>query len=470
MLNENTNTNLNTCLTTQFITDSNQLVPIKQMLYQTRQADEIICLGNNRQYHWQDLQMQTAYLIEQLNHYPNDREVALVFKSGFLMLCGLLAALHCQRKIVLPALQTAAHLTDIDEHFSLLCTDDEKLSAAVNKSVCLFQHQHKTAFTPFEMPLSAVQNEAEIYLFTSGSTGKPKVIEKSVHLFDRQIKVEHQLLKDVLQGSVMYSTVNHNHLLGLMYRLLQPFVFHMPFFEYSLVIPEQLQKINTDYTLISSPAFLRFLDPHLTYPKARVLFSSGGKLPRQSGENAQRLLQCDVMEFYGSSETSAIAYRTFPHQQWQLLEGIQVRQNQEDECLMIASPFLHTAEWYKLEDKVRLNSTGFELLGRIDRIAKIGDKRVSLTQIECFCLELNEIEEIKSIVVKDPHRESIGLVVVLHHAYQHLSPKDTLNLLRQHLHQRVELIALPRKIRLVPFMPMNEQGKMNLQQLESLFA
>lgn len=468
MLNENTQINLNTKLSQQFLASREALVPLKQMLYQVRNSDELICISEKRNYTWRDLKSHTAFLIQQLEYYDEEKQIALVFKSGFLMLCALLATLHCKRKIVLPSLQTAAHLKDISEHFSLLCTDDEKLYAELEKPVCLFQHDKTAPPNNLVMPEIA-DDDAEILLFTSGSTGKPKIIEKYVHLFDRQIAVEYSLLKTHIQGSVMYSTVNHNHLLGLMYRLLQPFAFRMPFFEYSLVIPEQLQKIDTDYTLISSPAFLRFLDPNLTYPKARVIFSSGGKLPAKSGQNAQNLLQCEVMEFYGSSETSAIAYRSFPQQNWFLLEGIEFKQHEEDECLMISSPFLLSSEWYKLEDRVRLNSDSFELLGRIDRVAKIGDKRVSLTQIECFCLELAEIEEVKALVISDEIRESVGIVAVLSEQYRHLTNKEALALLRQHLHHRVELIALPRKIRCVEFMPMNEQGKLNLQQLGCLF-
>lgn len=468
MLNENSHTKLNTQLTKQFLASQDQLVPLKQMLYQMRNKDDLICIGEKRIYTWQDLKSHTAFLVQQLESHPAEQQIALVFKSGFLMLCGLFAALHCKRKIVLPSLQTVAHLKDIREHFSLLCTDDETFLTALDNPVCLFQCDNTAPIDNLTMP-KINDNEAEILLFTSGSTGKPKIIEKYVHLFDRQIAVEYKLLKERIQGSVMYSTVNHNHLLGLMYRLLQPFAFRMPFFEYSLVIPEQLQKIDTDYTLISSPAFLRFLDPNLAYPQARVIFSSGGKLPTKSGQNAQNLLQCEVMEFYGSSETSAIAYRSFPQQNWFLLEGIEFKQHEKDECLMISSPFLLSSEWYKLEDKVRLNSDSFELLGRIDRVAKIGDKRVSLTQIEYLCLELSEIEEVKALVISDEIRESVGIVAVLSEQYRHLTNKEALALLRQHLRYRIELIALPRKIRCVEFMPMNEQGKLNLQQLGRLF-
>ncbi|KGQ70706.1 hypothetical protein A1D23_02080 [Chelonobacter oris] len=54
----------------------------------------------------------------------------------------------------------------------------------------------------------------------------------------------------------------------------------MPFFDHSLIILEQLAKIKSAYKLISSPAFLRFLDDNLHYPVANVVFPPAVNCPR----------------------------------------------------------------------------------------------------------------------------------------------------------------------------------------------
>ncbi|MFC0309032.1 AMP-binding protein [Gallibacterium trehalosifermentans] len=471
-------------LSQQFIQDKTALISLKNLLYRNTTSQHLVCLGDGYHYTWQDLRLHTAYFVQILNNRPTDKQVALVFKSGFLMVCALLALAHCQRKIILPSLQTAEHLADIQPHFSLLLTDNESLSNQVeNEGISAVYFHQISAHKPLSLEqidgllqandkinAQAVDLEnPDLYLFTSGSTGTPKMIDKYFALFDRQIAIEYDLLAERLQGAVMYSTVNHNHLLGLMYRLFFPLVLRMPFWDYSLIMPEQLSKISLPYALISSPAFLRFLDDKLSYPTARVVYSSGGKLPLAVGEKAKSYLNCPLMEFYGSSETGAIAYKYFPSEDWLALNGIEVQKNANG-CLAILSPLLPQNSWYAMEDRVNLTACGFELLGRADRVAKIADKRVSLTQIEHLALQLPEISEVKALVISEAHRDSIGLVVVLSPEFTELSSKAALNLLRNHLRNHIELIALPRRIRLVEFMPLNEQGKLNIKQLEQLFV
>ncbi|OBW96440.1 hypothetical protein QV08_10045 [Gallibacterium salpingitidis] len=472
----------------QFVANKQSLVPLKMLLLSHADSQHIVCLGENYQYNWQDLRQYTAHFVQQLQTMSNQQNIALIFKSGFLMVCALLAVSHCRRTIILPSLQTVQHLADIQEHFSLLLTDITDLAEQVKtigKRAVNFQKilpEKTLSSDQIESLLVSVaeynqvtdytkidNRQPDLYLFTSGSTGTPKMIDKYFALFDRQIQIEYDLLAGKLRGTVMYSTVNHNHLLGLMYRLFFPLVLRMPFWDYSLIMPEQLSKISQSYALISSPAFLRFLDEKLSYPSARVVYSSGGKLPLEVGEKAKVQLQCDVMEFYGSSETGAIAYKYFPSIHWYPLQGIQFRKNSK-ECLEILSPLLPQDDWYAMEDRVNLFDDSFELLGRADRVAKIADKRVSLTQIENIALQLAEIAEVKALVVRDHLRDSVGLVVVLTEQYRHLSSKETLQLLRQQLRNRIELIALPRRIRIVDFMPLNEQGKLNIKQLERLFV
>lgn len=471
----------------QFIANKQALIPLKQLLLRNSDSQHIVCLGDGYHYTWQDLRQYAAHFIQILQSAPAHQQVALIFKSGFLMSCALLATAHCGRKIILPSLQTAQHLKEIQTHFSLLLTDHADLAKNVEAdaiSAVFFYEKSQKAKLPTAQKIETLLHSrtvetkqktidttttADLYLFTSGSTGTPKMIDKYFMLFDRQIQIEYDLLAEQLCGAVMYSTVNHNHLLGLMYRLFFPLVLHMPFWDDSLIMPEQLGKITLPYALISSPAFLRFLDKKLTYPKARIIYSSGGKLPVAIGEQAKHLLDCQIMEFYGSSETGAIAYKHFPHVCWYPLSGIQYRRN-DKECLEILSPLLPHNDWYALEDRINLLENGFELLGRADRIAKIADKRVSLTQIENLSLQLEQIAEIKALVVQDHLRESVGLVVVLSAQYNQLSSKEVLKLLREHLHNHIELIALPRKVRLVEFMPLNEQGKLNIKQLEALFV
>ena len=116
------------------------------------------------------------------------------------------------------------------------------------------------------------------------------------------------------------------------------------------------------------------------------------------------------------------------------------------------SPFAGEDGWQALGDRVSWRADGsFELLGRADRIAKIEDKRVSLSEIERRLLEHAFVKDVVAVALEDSARQYIGVVVELTAAGREAltaQGKAAVNsALRSSLRGRVDAVALPRAFR-----------------------
>jgi acyl-coenzyme A synthetase/AMP-(fatty) acid ligase len=118
----------------------------------------------------------------------------------------------------------------------------------------------------------------------------------------------------------------------------------------------------------------------------------------------------------------------------------------------------------------------FSLEGRVDRIVKLAEKRLSLSEVENLCRSLSFVRQAAALILSGSvghGREQLALVVELTEAGQQLlaiSGKHALNQqIKQALASRFETVLLPRRFRYVQSMPFNAQGKLPRQQLELLF-
>ena len=180
------------------------------------------------------------------------------------------------------------------------------------------------------------------------------------------------------------------------------------------------------------------------------------------------------MEIFGSSETGGIGWRQRHQVQtpWTTLPGVEVRVG-PDQCLLLRSPFLPTAEWLDCADRILMTGAGFELLGRQDRVIKLEEKRISLDEVEARLQALVEVESAAVLPLLQGQRQILGAVLVLSEAgaarWAELGPGRFLLALRQQLRPWLEPVALPRSVRRVEQMPVNAQGKRPWPQLKELF-
>ena len=398
---------------------------------------------------------------------------ALCFDDSLLFTQALLACALGGYQAILPGHQRLAGLQALQAQFDGLLTDGEPPGAAL-------------AVPQLRLPLLVADDELEadgaallperldLTLFSSGSTGEPKAIPKAWPQLEAELRVQMALWGERLADTRVLASVSHQHIYGLLFRILLPLALGLPFDRRSIDYPEQLALQTAPWCLIASPAFLSRLDPAIPAAGCRLIVSSGGPLQPGDAQQAKLLLGQLPVEIFGSSETGGIGWRQRHQVQtpWTTLPGVEVRVG-PDQCLLLRSPFLPTAEWLDCADRILMTGAGFELLGRQDRVIKLEEKRISLDEVEARLQALVEVESAAVLPLLQGQRQILGAVLVLSEAgaarWAELGPGRFLLALRQQLRPWLEPVALPRSVRRVEQMPVNAQGKRPWPQLKELF-
>ena len=398
---------------------------------------------------------------------------ALCFDDSLLFTQALLACALGGYQAILPGHQRLAGLQALQAQFDGLLTDGELPGAAL-------------AVPQLRLPLLVADDEREadgaalpperldLTLFSSGSTGEPKAIPKAWPQLEAELRVQMALWGERLVDTRVLASVSHQHIYGLLFRILLPLALGRPFDRRSIDYPEQLALQTAPWALIASPAFLSRLDPAIPAAGCRLIVSSGGPLQPGDAHQAKLLLGQLPVEIFGSSETGGIGWRQRHQVQtpWATLPGVEVRVG-PDQCLLLRSPFLPTAEWLDCADRILMTGAGFELLGRQDRVVKLEEKRISLDEVEARLQALAEVESAAVLPLQQGQRQILGAVLVLSEAgasrWAELGPGRFLLALRQQLRPWLEPVALPRSVRRVEQMPVNAQGKRPWPQLKELF-
>ena len=327
-----------------------------------------------------------------------------------------------------------------------------------------------------------------LVVYTSGSSGTPVALPKRLRqLFDEVATLaacfEPMLAAQFNSSSSpcrVHGTVSHQHVYGLLFRVLWPLAAGRPFDADRLVFPEDImQRLahSQSSLLVSSPAHLSRLPQTESAPPAslRALFSSGGPLSAEAWQHSQHRLGLAPLEIYGSSETGGLAWRQRPQADpqttaWQALPGVDWQV--QGEQLQVRSPHLPNSDWHSTPDRVRAVPGGFALLGRQDRLFKIEEKRVSPQAIEQALQASPWVAQAQVLVLAQP-RPHLGVVLVPSAAGWDLARtqgKRALNqALRQVLAPSLEASLIPRRWRYLPHLPQNAQGKTTQAALQALF-
>lgn len=326
-------------------------------------------------------------------------------------------------------------------------------------------------------PLS--RDSTVLVVYTSGSTGKPTAIPKRLGQLLAEVETLESLWGGLLHDATVVSTVSHQHIYGLLFRVLWPLAAGRPFAAASLAYPEQVLAAlrETQCAVVTSPAHLKRLPCHLPWPEVhvsvRAVFSSGGPLPDDALPRCRAAFGQVPIEVFGSSETGGLAYRQRLDdvaEPWRPLPAVHWRV--DGETLLVRSPHLAAPGWYRTEDRVEATATGFVLLGRRDRVAKIEEKRVSLPALEQTLADSRLVSEVR-VVPLAGGRTTLGVVAVPSDGGWDLHDrcgKRALNrALRTAAAHRLEPAVLPRRFAYVEALPINTQGKVTEAALAALF-
>ena len=322
-----------------------------------------------------------------------------------------------------------------------------------------------------------------LVVHTSGTTGNAEAIPKKISQLASEVATLETLFGERLGDAAIVATVSHQHIYGLLFKVLWPLLAGRAIHARSLNFPEELAQTlaASSCILVASPAHLRRLPEHLTWAggtSLRTVFSSGGPLEIEVVREVEKLLGQTPIEVYGSSETGGIAWRqrlVGTDDSWQPLPSVDWRIESENNLLEVRSPHLGSDAWMRLADQAQASDNGqFLMMGRSDRIVKIEEKRISLAAIEALLLASELVTEL-SVVVCDAgpdQRQRLAAIIVLSEPGKKFliaNGKIALNMhLRSSLVGSVEPVALPRRWRYVEQMPINTQGKTTRNQLLAL--
>ena len=331
----------------------------------------------------------------------------------------------------------------------------------------------------YATPLTAAEldlDRCQLSLCTSGSSGEPKRIDKSLRQMANEVEALEQLWGTELGEACIIASVAAQHIYGLLFRVLWPLCAGRCFIRQQLAFPEDMQRASrqhASFAWVASPALLKRMTDNLDWPAlspVRRVFSSGGALPAEAAQALHQRLGQWPTEILGSSETGGIAWRQGPNL-WQPFSDVQLSQS-EDGALRIASAYLPAGHVEQTADAARIEADGrFELLGRLDRIVKLEEKRISLPMLELALIKHDWVREARLGVVNE-QRASLGALLVLSDsglfALREHGRRALTQHLRQHLSQHCEALALPRRWRLLRQLPLNSQGKLPQAQVDAL--
>ncbi|PAU60258.1 AMP-binding protein [Pseudomonas sp. PIC25] len=319
-------------------------------------------------------------------------------------------------------------------------------------------------------------DRCRLTLSTSGSSGEPKLIGKSLRQLANEVAVLEQCWGAELGGATVLGSVAAQHIYGLLFRVLWPLCAGRPFLRRALPFGEDLQRASlehADFAWACSPALLKRMGDNLDWPalgRVRRVFSSGGALPADAAQQLFERLGQWPTEIYGSSETGGIAWRQ-GGTHWRPFPGVELGQD-ADGALRVASPYLPAGHVEQTADAVRFADDGrFELLGRLDRIVKLEEKRISLPMLEQALANHPWVSEARLGVIQE-NRAFLGALVALSdaglHALRNQGRRAVTEGLRRHLAGHCEALALPRRWRLLRRLPSNAQGKLPQAELDAL--
>jgi len=394
---------------------------------------------------------------------------ALYLEDSSELASALWGAWHSGKIIVLPGDKLPSTLKQLKSLVDGIVGEIPSAFLAPKKGLA------KTALSRAELD----PEKTGLIIFTSGSTGEPSAIEKKISQLQAEVSALEICFGDKLGNALIYGTVSHQHIYGLLFRVLWPLTAGRMFYTQRLEYPEQMAELlsTRQSALIDSPAHLKRLPDNLNWramtPHLSAVFSSGGPLSAESSDKVTQLWHCRPIEVFGSSETGGIAWRQSEDgsTSWQPMPKVEWKL--ADEHLQIRSPHLPNEQWFLTQDRAALRDANkFELLGRSDRIIKLEERRISLTAIEKHLHVSEWIHECR-LVVLPGQRERLAAVAVLTNAGKNILEADgklvIVNQLRKSLEGVVDPIAIPRHWRFLDVMPVDSQGKSSQRILGQLF-
>ena len=276
---------------------------------------------------------------------------------------------------------------------------------------------------------------------------------------------------------VFLSTVEPHHMYGRLWRVMLPQAAGCSVDPEVILTPESLlEKMRAAECvfLVTTPSFLarfaEYADQYDVPQNVVELTTSGALLTAKVAAAARRVFGRAPLEIFGSTETGGVAFRRQEtgDETWTVFDPVKAWADASGR-LTVSSPF-SCARRFTLGDGVVFDAEGrdkrgpsrFRLCGRMDRMVKIAEQRVSLPEMEATMCLLPDVAEAALGVVEGAHGPVLGAVVVPRKGWgdlKVLGKRACARALRAQCLQFFPRGTVPRKFRFVHELPRNAQGK-----------
>jgi len=398
--------------------------------------------------------------------------VCLCAEDKCVVTATLLASLAGGPAVILPYASSPQVLSELHDilPYALVVADR---TVDVPPSVrCIIPEAGKLQW-PAIGALSAKAPEAEwVRLFTGGSTGAPKMWTKTVrNLLAETISIVNHY--HVTDQDRLVSTVNPNHIYGLLYSILTPLLASAAVSGATPSFPGEIEAAiaQAEATiLVSVPAHYRGLNGHaVSAPDLRLAFSSAGMLAAEDAAAFSAQTGVGIAEIYGSTETGGIAARVRAAGETDFKPYDTIGVCIEGEQLSVRSDYLSPElerdayGCFVMGDRVAATAGGrFMLIGRADGIVKVGGRRVDLEAVkECIRQYPGVRDALVVSLPVDTGRENQVVAVV--------EGRVDAGDLGRFLTERLEPYARPRTVKVLDNLPMTAAGKYDRRTIENLF-
>ncbi len=434
---------------------------------------QAFCVGD-RKINKCDFVKEVALFQQQCIQNTSHQKWALCYQNGYQFAVALFAVLSSGRTPVLLPNNQKGTITSLSKEYDV-CVSESDYNQL---DPCLYESHESLSLE------ACLHIKSEIVLFTSGSTGEPKKVTCTLENIFTEVLALESVFGANMKDKPVYMTVYHQHVYGLIFTIFWPLIMGrvicFPVLEY----PENIIDValKQEAILVSTPALLKRLDFDLGQDlgqdlKDTIIFSSGGLLKKSIADLTAKIFGRYPLEVFGSTETRGVAYRQQTSEKsknyWRCLPGVAIEKIPGTGCLSVMSPFFTEENPFIMGDQVNIFESGeFELLGRVDRIVKIEEKRVSLTEMEKRLNQHIYVDEAYALALSD-HRQYIAVVIILSSlGKQKLLDLGKLGLnqaLQRYLRQYFEGVLLPKRFHYVRMFPVNAQGKILLKDMQNIF-
>lgn len=378
-------------------------------------------------------------------------------EDRYQFLVGLAAALTRGQVSLFPSNRAPEVLAQLTRDYpDMYCLTDRRTpEEAAVMQVCAydtsgtFAEAQDPAFPPEQLVAIA---------FTSGSTGVPKRYPKYWGGVVHEARIAGECL-GLVAGSAgqVLATVPAQHMYGFVYSVILPAQWGYAIGAERPFYPEDIRRtlaaLPGPAILVTTPVHIRacVLDG-VQLPPLDFILTSTAPLDAALAARAEALYGTRVQEFYGSTETGAIAARRQAQTAvWRTFADIRVVP--VDDGFRVEAPYL--PEPMVLADYAEvLNEREFVLHGRNADIVKIAGKRITLGDLNHQLLAIEGVVDGTFFLPDGENGRELRLAAFV------VAPGRRREDILESLRSRIDPVFLPRPLRLVEGLPRNATGKL----------